>query len=157
MSDWYVHKDTRGVIPRTSYLKRLDRVDWLACDEHGNTIINLGPLDIAFVVVPDVAPAGPEWFVHAASGAQVPAASVANFLARGSNASDFVPYEEATVAASAVAYSVLPINRDDFNKDSLVAIAAALGLDSTGTKAELIAAINDFNDEAATAAAIVAL
>lgn len=115
---------------------------------------------------PATEPAGTQpSFWKVPSGAVLTAAAAAGYVQRGlCTAADLVPLDAnqnpiggASEVAADVDVPVLPLGIDEFNKNDVVAIAEALGLDTDGSKAAIVARVNALGDEAGTKAAIDAL
>ena len=111
------------------------------------------------VAAPVAAPAGgpaPTGYVGPGGVALSPTAA-ANYLSRGlCKPEDLVAVWPAEAVASAPV-SALPISADAYTRAQLAAIAGALGLDDTGSKAALADRINAHGDAQGTADALAAL
>lgn len=95
---------------------------------------------------------------HTTGGLHLTPAAAGNYLARGlCAAADLIPIYETPVVAAPVAGTVLPIDPDSYTRAQLGAVAHALGLDSSGSKAALVATINAHGDESGTALAVANL
>jgi len=109
------------------------------------------------------APAPGAVFWKLPSGLVLTPEAAVGYVQRGlCTPADLVPLDAdqnplGTVVAAAPELPVLPLNADSFNKNDIVAIAEALGLDTDGSKAAIVARVNALGDEAGTKAAIEAI
>lgn len=116
------------------------------------------------VVAPLPVPEGTIIIYQLPSGLQLTPEALSNYLARGlCRSEDVVLVNTSGPAASSEAVAsqpeseaktVLPLDTDGYTKAELVSLAEALALATDGSKAILVARINDLGDEAGTAAAI---
>lgn len=137
--------------------------DFAPLSETVPATVALPPVVAVPAVVAPAAPAGPApaSYTVRTSGIVLSPEAAANYVARGLCApEDLIPEgaaPAAVVADDVDVDGVLPLDVEAFTRAQLGAIASALGLDDTGSKATLAARINDHGDEAGTAVAIAAL